>query len=385
MQAPYKSRKSPNKCFATTLFIFRRRAMSKRMFRRMVVLFALCLAVASIALADELKLKNGDKLTGSIVKADGKTLTLKTDYAGVITISTDAIAEVISKEPLYVALSDGKTLVGKIATGSGKYEVETKDAGTASGEMSAVQAIRSPGEQTAYEKMLKPSWFDLWNGGLDFGYSLTTGNTQTNSLALGTNLSRQTRRDKTTLYAAYINAKNKNKGVTETTANAIRGGGRYEINVSNRTTAFGFADFEYNQIQLLDLRSVLGGGFGYYAIKNDRAQLQAFGGLSYNKENFSTGLQRNSAEVFVGEDFSLKLSDRAMFKERFQLFPNMTNRGEYRHTFDSSLTTKLTGWMTWNVTASNRYISNPPPGSKNNDLLLTTGVGVSFTNFNFRK
>lgn len=356
------------------------------MSKRNLFLAAVCLLVLSAtALADEVRLKNGDRLTGTIIKADAKTLTLKTDYAGAVTISTDAIAEVVSNEPLYVALSDGKTLVGKVATSGGKYEVETKDAGKAAGEMSAVQAIRSPAEQTTYERMQNPSWLDLWNGGIDFGYSLTTGNTRTNTLALGSNLSRQTRRDKTTLYAAYINAKNKNKGVTETTANAIRGGGRYEINISSRITTFGFADFEYNQIQLLDLRSVLGGGFGYYAVKNDRAQLQVFGGAAYNRENFSTGLRRNSGEVFVGEDFLLKISDRVVFKERFQLFPNLTNRGDYRHTFDSSLNTKLTGWMTWNVTASNRYISNPPFGSKNNDLLLTTGIGVGFTNFNFRK
>lgn len=356
------------------------------MSKRNLLSVAVCLlSLSTVALADELKLKNGDRLTGTIIKADAKTLTLKTDYAGVVTVSTDAIVEVVSNEPLHVALSDGKTLVGKVATSGGKYEVETKDAGKTSGEMSAVQAIRSAAEQTAYERMQNPSWLDLWNGGLDFGYSLTTGNTRTNTLALGANLGRQTRRDKTTLYAAYINAKNKNKGVTETTANAIRGGGRYEISLNSRVATFGFADFEYNQIQLLDLRSVLGGGLGYYAVKNDRAQLQFFGGGAYNRENFSTGVRRNSGEVFVGEDFTLKVSDRVLFKERFQLFPNMTDRGEYRHTFDSSLTTRLTGWMTWNVTASNRYISNPPVGSKNNDLLLTTGIGVSFTNFNFRK
>lgn len=356
--------------------------------KRIVIFFVLsflCCLPGGDALADELKLKNGDRLTGTIIKADGKTLTLKTDYAGTINISTDAIAEVVSKDPLYLETNDGKTIIGKIEASGGKYEVETKETNKVSGEMAAVRAIRSQTEQAAYERMLKPSWFDLWNGGLDFGYSLTTGNTRTNTLALGANLSRQSKRDKTTLYAAYINAKNKNKGVTETTANAIRGGGRYEINLSSRVTTFGFADFEYNQIQLLDLRSVLGGGFGYYVIKKDRVQLQAFGGGAYNRENFSTGLRRNSGELFVGEDFALKLSDRVLFKERFQLFPNMTERGEYRHTFDSSLTTKLTNWMTWNVTASNRYISNPPSGSKNNDLLLTTGIGVSFTNFNFKK
>jgi putative salt-induced outer membrane protein YdiY len=345
----------------------------------------MCFSLCLTALADEVKLKNGDRLTGAIIKADGKTLTLKTDYAGTVTIAADAIAEVVSQESLYVALDDGKTLVGKVATSGGKYEVETKEANKVSGEMTAVQAIRSQAEQTSYERMLAPGWLDLWNGGVDFGYSLTTGNTRTNTLALGSNLSRQTSRDKTTLYAAYINARNRNKGVTETTANAIRGGGRYEINLANRLTTFGFADFEYNQIQLLDLRSVLGGGLGYYVVKNERAQLQVFGGGAYNRENFSTGLRRNSGEAFAGQDFTFKLSDRALLKERFQFFPNLTDTGEYRHTFDSSLTTRLTRWLTWNVTASNRYISNPPPGSKNNDLLFTTGIGVAFTNFNFRK
>lgn len=358
------------------------------MIRNLLFLTLLCLAsfaVEANVLADEIKLKNGDKLSGSIVKSDGKTLTLKTDYAGTVNISTAAIDEIVSQEPLYIALSDGRTLVGKVSTGEGKYEVETREAEKVSGEIASVQTIRSQSEQTTYERSLAPSWLDMWNGGVDFGYSLTTGNTRTNTLALGSNLSRQTRRDKTTLYAAYINAKNKNKGVTETTANAIRGGGRYEINLNNRLTTFGFADFEYNQIQLLDLRSVFGGGFGYYAVKNERAQLQFFGGGAYNRENFSTGLKRNSGELFAGQDFTFKLSDRAMLKERFQFFPNLTNTGEYRHTFDSSLTTKLTSWLNWNVTASNRFISNPPPGSKNNDLLFTTGIGVAFTNFNFRK
>lgn len=357
--------------------------MSRRV-KFLAVLSLVCLGLCAQVLADEVKLKNGDRVTGSIVKADGKTLTIKTDYAGVITISAEAIAEITSAEPLYFALAEGKTVLGTVATKEDKYEVAAKEA-PVSVERSAVQAIRSKPEQEDYERRLKPSWLDMWSGGLDFGYSLTTGNTETNAIALGTNLTRQTKRDKTSLYAAYINAKNKNKGVTETTANAIRGGARYEIGITDRVSAFGFADFEYNEIQLLDLRAVLGGGLGYYLIKNEKTQFQVFGGGAYNRENFSTGLTRNSGEVIVGEELITKLSDRVLFKERFQFFPNLTNRGEFRHTFDASLTAKLTKFLTWNVTASNRYLSNPPFGSKNNDLLFTTGLGVSLTEFSFRR
>lgn len=353
------------------------------MTRYLSIFLGICL-ISAAALADEIKLKNGDRLSGSIVKADGKTLTLKTDYAGVVTIAVEAIAQISTDQPLYVALAEGRTIMGQIATREGKYEVTGKEAAPVMVEPAGIEAIRSQPEQTAYERLQRPSWLELWNGGMDFGYSLTTGNTRTNNLALGANLGRQTRRDKTSLYAAFINAKNNSKGVTETTANAIRGGGRYEIGVTSRISAFGFADFEYNEIQLLDLRAVLGGGLGYYAVKNDRVQLQFFGGGSYNRESFSTGLKRNSAEILTGQDLSLRLSDRMMFKERFQFFPNMTESGEYRHTFDASLSTKITSWMNWSITASNRYLSNPVAGAKNNDLLLTTGVGISFSNLRFR-
>lgn len=350
------------------------------------VLATLFMAAVSVTatLADEVRLKNGDRLTGTIVKSDGKSLVLKTDYAGAVTIAADQIERITSDQALYFSLGEEKTVVGKVEAREGKYEVETKDAGKVEVEAAEIKAIRSEAEHEAYIASLNPSWFDRWNGGLDFGFNLTTGNTRTNTLALGSNLSRQTSRDKTTLYAAFINAKNKDNGVTQTTANAIRGGGRYEIGLTKRLNAFGFADFEYNEIQLLDLRSVLGGGLGYYVIKNDRVDLQAFGGGSWNRENFSTGLRRNSGEILAGQDLTFRLSTRMLFKERFQYFPNMTETGEYRLTFDSTLSTKITSWMNWNVTVSDRYLSNPPPGSKNNDLLFTTGVGVSLTNFSFR-
>ncbi len=355
-----------------------------RMKRHFVATCLVLLGLSAQILADEVKLKNGDRVTGTIVKADGKTLVVKTDYAGVITISAEAVAQIASDQPLYFALAEGKTVVGKVETKEGKYEVVTNDATQVSLEPSTVQAIRSQAEQDEYERYLKPGWLDLWSGGGDFAYALTTGNTRSTTIALGMNLARQTRRDKTTLYAAYINDKNKRSGISETTANVIRGGARYEIDLTSRIAAFGFADFEYNEIQLLDLRAVFGGGLGYYLVKNERTQFQVFGGGAYNRENFATGLTRNSGELLIGEELITKISDRVLFKERLQFFPNLSETGEYRITFDASLSTKLTTWLTWNLTASDRYISNPPLGSRNNDLLLTTGVGVTLNRVSFR-
>jgi putative salt-induced outer membrane protein YdiY len=356
--------------------------------RKITFFAAMCLLWSGLGvrmLADEVKLKNGDRITGTIVKADGKTLTIKTEYAGIINIMADVVAQIASEQTLWFALDDGKTVVGKVATKEGKYEIETREAALVSIEPGKVQAIRSRPEQEEYERLLHPSWLDLWDTNANLGYDLTTGNIRTNTLGLAATLVRRTNRDKTTLYATYVESKNNTSGVTETTANAIRGGARYEIDLTGRWVAFGFADFEFNEIQLLDLRTVLGGGIGYYFIRNDRTQFQVFGGGAYNREKFSTGLIRNSGELLIGEEFSFKLSERVSFQERFQFFPNMSDTGEYRITFDAGVNSKLTKWLTWNITVSDRYISNPPFGSRNNDLLLTTGLGVTLDRFNFKR
>jgi putative salt-induced outer membrane protein len=356
--------------------------------RKITFFAAMCLLCSGLGarmLADEVKLKNGDRITGTIVKADGKTLTIKTDYADIINISAGVVAEITSEQTLWFALDDGKTVVGKVATIGGKYEIETRDATVVSLEPGKVQAIRSQPEQEDYERLIHPSWLDLWDTDVSLGYNLTTGNIRSNSLGLGANLARQTNRDKTALYAAYVESKNRTSGVTVTTANTIRGGGRYEINLTNRWAAFGFADFEHNEIQLLDLRTVLGGGIGYYFIRNDRTQFQVFGGGGYNREKYSTGLTRNSGELLIGEELNYRISDRFSLQERLQVFPNMSDTGEYRITFDSAVITKLSKWLTWNIIVSDRYSSNPPSGSRNNDLLITTGLGVTLDRFNFKR
>ena len=43
-------------------------------------------AAASLALADQVTLKNGDRLTGAVVKSDAKVLTLKSEFAGIVAI-----------------------------------------------------------------------------------------------------------------------------------------------------------------------------------------------------------------------------------------------------------------------------------------------------------
>jgi len=46
--------------------------------------------------------------------------------------------------------------------------------------------------------------------------------------------------------------------------------------------------------------------------------------------------------------------------------------------FDVGTVTALTRWLSWQLTYSDRYLSNPVPGRKNNDVLFTTGFRITF-------
>ena len=46
-----------------------------------------------LALADQVVLKNGDRLTGAVVKSDGKELVIKTEFAGEVTVMIPFVVE----------------------------------------------------------------------------------------------------------------------------------------------------------------------------------------------------------------------------------------------------------------------------------------------------
>lgn len=327
----------------------------------------LCL-VSTFVLADQVTLKNGDRLTGTITTADDKSLNLKTDYAGDLIIKWDAVQSISSDQPLYVTPKTGVTVVGPVSTSDGKLQVATKDAGAVAVAKDDVKTLRSESEQRAY---------GAWGGFLDSGLSLSRGNADTTNFTIGATATRMTDKDKASAFINSIYSSGTTNGVTLTTASAIHAGLRFDYNLSDKTFAFAFTDFDHDRFQQLDLRNVIGGGLGYHMVKSDITNFDIFAGGSFNQEYFTT-LTRRSGEALVGESFDHKLSSAFSVKQRLEFYPDLSSMGDYRVVFDTAAITKLSKFLSWQVDASDRYITNPVNGLKGNDLLFTTGVRVAF-------
>jgi len=364
--------------------------------RRLLFLGLLGLSLAAASLrADQVTLKNGDRLTGTIVKTDddAKTLLMKTDFAGDVTIQFDAVTAIESSQPLHLTLSDGRVIAGRVNTSDGKLAIAA-----ASGEVTApretVKAVRNDKEQAEFDRLQHPRLLDYWSGLFDFGLSLTEGNSSTTALTIAGKASRVVPKSKLSFYYTEVYAKDNRENPSLTTANAVHGGARYEFNLRPRVYVFAFTDFDSDALQNLNLRNVLGGGLGYHVIKSKNTQFDVFGGGSFNQEYFSSYVtanpapppatvlvasqSRHFAEIVLGESLSTKLGPRTTVSEQVSLFPNLSSTGDYRLTVDANAVTKIKNWLGWQLTFSDRYISNPPLGLKGNDVLLSTGLRVTF-------
>lgn len=263
----------------------------------------------------------------------------------------------------------------------------------------------------------------LWHGSIDAGLDLSRGNAATASVVTRGTATRLGASDRLGVFGAYLFSNVGTGADAVTTANTLRGGARYDHDLSRVIFGFGFAEAEHDSPQLLDLRTVVGGGAGAHLRKTPTAQLNVLGGLSYARDAYievattiptltpttptpgppatppgqggtppgqarrsgtppevvRSSLSRNLGELLVGEDWTQQLSANVSATQSLTFFQAVSNADDYRVSFDLSLSAQLNGWLHWTVSVTDRYLNIPPAGGAvQNDLFISTGLGITF-------
>jgi hypothetical protein len=84
------------------------------------------------------------------------------------------------------------------------------------------------------------------------------------------------------------------------------------------------------------------------------------------------------AALTLGQEWMHKAGKTTVLTEKLYLFPDLSNTGNYRGTFNLGTMTKISKWLGWQNQFSDIYVSNPPSTAKKNDVILTTGLNFSF-------
>jgi putative salt-induced outer membrane protein YdiY len=350
-----------------------------------------CLSVAQGVFADGVTLKNGDHLTGSISAMDAQTITLTTDAAGDVKIKWSTVKELTSDKPLYVATPEKKTINGTVSSDGTSFIVHTS-AGDVTIPVAKLTIVRSEEQEQPYEKSLHPSLLADWAGGLNLGFALARGNSNTTNLNAAFTGDRKTLSDeiKMSLSSVYATSGGSTTGAPAgVTADEILAAAAYDKNFDGSLFAFVSGAFTHDGLEDLDLEAIYSGGLGWHAINTPATTLDFNFGINYTRETYSAGatatmptgvsVQRNLPGVTVGEAFMHKLGASTVLTEKFIVYPSLDQLDQYSFSLDAGMVTKINKWLAWQTSLSDRYVSNPPiAGTVPNDVILSTGINISF-------
>lgn len=231
-----------------------------------------------------------------------------------------------------------------------------------------------------------------WDGDFNAGFSLSAGNTDSQSFNLGLDTSYQRPDDKLSLSAQYLESRTRSvsNGVVTTGLSALqwRLGGRYDRDITPREFGFVGMEFSHDRIRQLDLRSVLSSGLGHHLVKTRDDQWDVYGGLTYREDLYGgSGVLINdvqqtrmeTTEVLLGQESSHQLGGTpARFRQKFVLYPSLFSDKGTRATLDAGLLLDINKTLSLSVKLQGRYDSLAQAPAEKYDLLFMTGLSVKF-------
>lgn len=229
-----------------------------------------------------------------------------------------------------------------------------------------------------------------WDGDFIASFSLSAGNTDSQSFSLGLDTAYQRPDDKLSLSAQYLESRSRSitSGVTTTSITALqwRLGSRYDRDLTPQEFSFVGLEFSHDRIRQLDLRTVLSSGLGRHMVKQRDDQWDVYGGLSYREDLYSgEGVLINDVmqtrletiETLLGEESSHQLAGTpARFKQKFVLYPSLFNDKGTRATLDAGLQLDISKTLSLSIKLQGRYDSLAQAPAEKYDLLLLTGLSV---------
>jgi putative salt-induced outer membrane protein len=325
--------------------------------RRLVRFCWLCMAACALGVGSihaqsvVLQLRNGDRLTGTILAEETNKVTFKTTWWNVVVIPTEQIK---SREVLPAAAPGPDAGLAKPAPAAPPTPTQV-----------VAKSPTPPGQPKAVKQ---------WAGEALVGTDL---------------LFSETRRQLYTgkLKATYTHSRLRNildysfsYGTTdgELSDNRMYGTAKTDYDLIGYLYVYNLMGAGYDEIRKIDLRYEIGPGLGYHLIKRTNYVLNIEAGVNYQEEDLEDGLVRESLFYRFAEDFTWRINSRFSFDEKFEYFPQVGNWGEYRFRFEGNVRFALKSNLSLVLTVLDQYETEPAPGVGQNDLQIRSSVGLKF-------
>lgn len=312
---------------------------------RFTLVLALVLGLAGAAAADEVRLANGDRLTGRVVSLAGGTLTFSTPN-GDLRIPWATVTALTIDEPILVTRGSmpATPMTGSLAL-------------------------------TDITAMARPQPAVVVDGSANAGFVSSAGNTDVNSLRLDGDVVARASANRYTASAAVTRAEDRDVETARNWSAALT----YDRFLNSRLFVNANAIFTNDRFRDLDLRTALGAGLGYQVLQTPVVALTADAGLGWVDEN----LDSLPGDRYAAARESVALTVTAV-PDRVQIFHR--HDGYYGVTGDDNLFIRMQNGVRVGLAAGfvttlrldTDYDRSPAPGRRNTDQTLALTLGYRF-------
>jgi putative salt-induced outer membrane protein YdiY len=339
--------------------------------RQFAWLGLLLTGMAGILQADTVVLANSDRLSGQIQKLQDKRLYLKTTYAGVVEIDWSMVQGISSDQTLQFSMQNGRIVTGSVQSSSEGLQLSSLPPRT-SILPHEVKAISKPPEEEKF-------WAH-WDGSVELGYDLTRGNSRISQSSVGANAEYDSARLR--LQSNVSSLFSKQGGAKSTSTHAIST--RLDLYLKPHAFAFTLGSFDRDDAQLLSLRTSIGVGLGWQALRSRRSELSLLGGLTFTNENYRgdeearTGRHASTGEALLGISLERLQWGRLRFIGRSSFYPSVLDRNRIRVVANAGVRVPVMHHVVWTIRLSEQFDSRPVVTVKKHDYGLISSFGLAF-------
>jgi putative salt-induced outer membrane protein YdiY len=328
-----------------------------------LVLLLWIVSAPTLAVADVVVLKNGDRVTGTISKMEDEQLEIDTDYAGKISIGWGNIQGLRSDRPLKLTFFASSPIPEGLGIREGDRVTVTGLDADGPIPLSDIKAVNVS---------------DLYHrGNINLGGNVAHGNSSTQALNVAASYVLRQEWHRLQMDGKF----NRGEGNGELTAQNGALSTKYDYLFTRQVFVSGQQLFENDRFQNLGLRSTTAVTLGYDIYDHHSSTLSLGAGPSLVYQDFTTspGTVTPAVTWFVRWYQEFRGGDVILFHHH-QGFQDFEHGEAFRLNADQGIRVKVYGDVALNFEYDVRFNTKPDPGRKTVDTTAIFGVSYSFGN-----
>ena len=323
---------------------------------------------AAAAKNDFVWLVNGDRITCDIKSLERGRLRVGTDSMGTVLLDWEDVVRLSSPDEYVVELASGERFRGTLTDPGTEGQIGVL--------LANEETVLNMADVVWIDPVKEGTFTDLWDGNVRVGLDYTKANNS--STFSGSFEARRRAEDFQVGIAATAFLRSQDGASDSRRANLEL---EYRRLLRQRRFRALVGQFERNDELGIDLRSLVGAGFGRFLVQTNRSLWAATAGAAVvNEQRAGDQASENQIEAYLNtrHEYFLYHSPKTTLNTNLTLFPGLTDSGRIRGNLAFFLRRELISDLFLELRLFGSYDNESPEEGAKSDYGLITSLGYSF-------